>query len=137
MLLLLQLTALKGAIVKPLLKKPSLDKENFKNYRPVSNLAYLGKLIESVAIKQIDKHLSALGLHEPLQSAYTQNHSTETAMIRVVNDILCALDHGQCAYLVPLDLSAAFDTIDHQVFLSLCQCLNPPIHQTRKYSHLH
>ena len=112
-------SALKGAIVKPLLKKPSLDKENFKNYRPVSNLAYLGKLIESVAIKQIDKHLSALGLHEPLQSAYTQNHSTETAMIKVVNDILCALDRGQCAYLVLLDLSAAFDTIDHQVFLKL------------------
>ena len=112
-------SALKGAIVKPLLKKPSLDRENFKNYRPVSNLAYLGKLIESVVIEQIDEHLSTFGLHEPLQSAYTPHHSTETAIVRVTNDILCALDRGQCAYLVLLDLSAAFDTIDHQVFLSL------------------
>ena len=113
--------ALKEAIVKPLIKKPSLDKENFKNYRPVSNLAYLGKLIESVSIEQIDAHLSTLGLHEPLQSAYTPNHSTETAIMRVTNDILCALDRGQCVYLVLLDLSAAFDTIDHQVFVSRLQ----------------
>ena len=114
-------TALKDAIVKPLIKKPSLDKDNLKNYRPVSNLAYLGKLIESVAIEQIDDHLSAFGLHEPLQSAYTPHHSTETAVIKVTNDILCALDHKQCVYLVLLDLSAAFDTIDHNVFLSRLQ----------------
>ena len=109
---------LKGAIVKPLLKKPSLDKENFKNYRPVSNLAYLGKLIEGVVINQIDDHLSKFGLHEPLQSAYTPNHSTETAVLKVANDVHLALDSGQCVYLVLLDLSAAFDTIDHEVYLS-------------------
>ena len=114
-------TALKDAIVKPLIKKPSLDKDNLKNYRPVSNLAYLRKLIESVGIEQIDDHLSAFGLHEPLQSAYTPQHSTETAVIKVTNDILCALDHKQCVYLVLLDLSAAFDTIAHKVFLSRLQ----------------
>ena len=83
--------ALREAVVKPLIKKPSLDKENLKNFRPVSNLPYLGKLIE-----QVD--------------------STETALIKVTNDILRALDNRQCVYLVLLDLSAAFDTIDHQVF---------------------
>ena len=112
---------LRGAIVKPLIKKPSLDRDNLKNYRPVSNLAYLGKLIESVVIEEIDAHIYNNHLHEPLQSAYTPNHSTETAVIRVYNDILCALDHRQCVYLVLLDLSAAFDTIDHQVFLSRLQ----------------
>ena len=111
--------ALREAIVKPLIKKPSLDIENFKNYRPVSNLPYLGKLIESVVIDQIEDHLTKNKLHEPLQSAYTRNHSTETAVVRVTNDILRALDRGQCVYLVLLDLSAAFDTIDHKVFLSL------------------
>ena len=110
--------ALREAVVRPLIKKPSLDKENFKNYRPVSNLAFLGKLIESIAIEQIEDHLSINQLHEPLQSAYTPNHSTETAVVKVTNDVLCALDHRQCVYLVLLDLSAAFDTIDHQVFLS-------------------
>ena len=69
----------------------------------------------------MDSHISANELHEPLQSAYRKNHSTETALIKVTNDILRALDKRQCVFLVLLDLSAAFDTIDHQVFLSqLC-----------------
>ena len=112
---------LREAVVKPLIKKPSLDKENYKNFRPVSNLPYIGKLIEQAVIDQIENHLSAHNLHEPLQSAYTPDHSTETAVIKVTNDILCALDRGQCVYLVLLDLSAAFDTINHSVFLSRLQ----------------
>ena len=110
--------AVKEAIVKPLKKKPSLDKEDQKNFRPVSNLPFIGKLIETVVIDQIDTHLSKYHLHEPLQSAYTPGHSTETAIVKVTNDVLRALDNRQCVYLVLLDLSAAFDTIDHQVFLS-------------------
>ena len=78
---------------------------------------YIGKLIEKIAIDQINIHLSQYHLHEPLQSAYTPNHSTETAVVKVTNDILRALDCRQCVYLVLLDLSAAFDTIDHRVFL--------------------
>ena len=110
-------TVLKEAMVIPLLKKPSENKENYKNYRPVSNLPYIGKIIEQVAIDQFEDHLSAHDLHEPLQSAYTPNHSTETAIVKVVNDVLRSLDKRQCVYLVLLDLSAAFDTIDHDVFL--------------------
>ena len=108
---------LKEAIVKPLIKKPTLDKENLKNFRPVSNLPFIGKLIEHVVIDQINIHLLKYDLNEPLQSAYTPNHSTETAIVKVTNDILRALDRRQCVCLVLLDLSAAFDTIDHQVFL--------------------
>ena len=109
---------LKEAIVTPILKKSSLDSENLKNYRPVSNLPYLGKVIEKVAVNQLTNHLTENNLHESLQSAYQANHSTETALVKVSNDILLALDKGQCVYLVLLDLSAAFDTIDHSVFLS-------------------
>ena len=109
---------LKKAIVKPLIKKSSLDKENLKNFRPVSNLPFIGKIIEKIAVTQLDKHLTDYNLHEPLQSAYQANHSTETALLKVTNDILLALDNRKCAYLVLLDLSAAFDTIDHQVFLA-------------------
>ena len=113
--------SLKKAAVTPLLKKPTVNKEDLKNYRPVSNLPYIGKLIEKAAIEQMDSHISANELHEPLQSAYRKNHSTETALIKVTNDILRALDKRQCVFLVLLDLSAAFDTIDHHVFLSqLC-----------------
>ena len=111
-------TSLKQAVVKPLLKKSTLDKENLKNYRPVSNLPYIGKLIEKVAIKQMDEHLVTEDLHEPLQSAYTANHSTETALLKVTNDILLSLDERKCVLLVLLDISAAFDTIDHNVFLA-------------------
>ena len=110
-------SSLKNATVTPLLKKPGLDKENQKNYRPVSNLPYLGKTIEKAAIVQIESHLSTNDLHEPLQSAYTANHSTETALVKVTNDILQALDNNKCVFLVLLDLSAAFDTINHSVFL--------------------
>ena len=107
---------LKNALVTPVLKK-SQDKENLVNYRPVSNLPYLGKLVEKVAVKQLDAHMTDENLHEPLQSAYRSNHSTETALVKVSNDILSALDERKCVYLVLLDLSAAFDTIDHTVFL--------------------
>ena len=82
----------------------------------VSNLAFLGEVIEKAAIQQVDQHISNNNLHEP--SAYTKNHSTETALLKVSNDILCALDKGKGVYMVLLDLSAAFDTIDHTVFLS-------------------
>ena len=59
-----------------------------------------------------------VSLHEPLQSAYTSNHSTETALLEVSEDILDALDTGICVYMVLLVLSAAFDKIDHTVFLA-------------------
>ena len=67
----------------------------------------------------MEDHLSENNLHEPLQSAYKTYHSTETALVKVTNDILLALDKS--VYLVLLDLSAAFDTIDHQVFLTQLQ----------------
>ena len=60
-------------------------------------------------------------MFDPLQSAYRDTHSTETALIKVQNDILSALDAGSSAILLMLDLSAAFDTIDHDILLSrLC-----------------
>jgi hypothetical protein len=107
---------LKTAIVNPLLKKSSQDAENMKNYRPVSNLPYLGKLIENVAVNQIDSHPTKNHLHEPLQSAYRANHSVETAVLKVDNDIKLSLDKRLVVYLVLLDLSAAFDMTEHEVF---------------------
>ena len=60
-------------------------------------------------------------MFDPLQSAYIDNHSTETALIKVQNDILSALDAGSSAILLMLDLYVTFDTIDHDILLSrLC-----------------
>ena len=108
---------LKQAAVTPLLKKPTLDVENFKNFRPVSNLAYIGKVIEKVAVSQMEAHMTEHDMHEPFQSAYRAHHSTETALLRVSNDVLRSIDRRQCVLLTLLDLSAAFDTIDHGQFI--------------------
>ncbi len=105
------------ALINPILKKPQLDKEVLSNYRPVSNLTYVSKLIERVIAKQLVDHLESNNLAEIFQSAYKQYHSTETALTFVTNDILTALDQKQAVLLVLLDLSAAFDTVDHRVLL--------------------
>ena len=108
----------KIANVCPLLKKPSLDKDVLKNYRPVSNLAFVSKVIEKIVATQLNDHLLSNNLMEEFQSAYRKGHSTETALLRVQSDILQAIDRGNAAYLILLDLSAAFDTIDHETLLS-------------------
>ena len=101
----------KSAVVLPLIKKPGLDPQVFKNYRPVSNLSFLSKLI--VISSHILKHIADNELIDKFQSAYRCGHSTETALLRVYNDIVTMVGKGNGSYLVLLDLSAAFDTIDH------------------------
>ena len=110
---------LKRAFVTPLIKKLILDCEIFKNYQPVSNLSFVSKLIERIICVQLVDHLKENDLYEIFQSLYRQLHSTETALLRVQNDILQAVDSEGGAILVLLDLSAAFDTIDHQKLLDL------------------
>ena len=106
----------KTAIVKPLLKKPSLDRIA-SNYRPVSNLPYISKLIEESVIRQLSSHMVINGLGEVLQSAYKTGHSTETALTKVFDDICKSLNDNRAVYMAMLDLSAAFDTVDHRILL--------------------
>ena len=102
-----------------MIKKQGLDKESFKNYRPVSNLTFVSKILEKVILKQLEEHLVNNELMDVLQSAYRAKHSTETALLKVQSDILSSLDEeGSVVVLVLLDLSAAFDTIDHTFLLS-------------------
>ena len=109
---------MKEALIKPLLKKAPLDYEIFKNHRPVSNLMFLSKSCEKVVASQLNHHLRYNNLEELFQSAYKAGHSTESALIRVQNDVLCAIDDDRCVILLLLDLSAAFDTVDHRILLS-------------------
>ena len=109
-------TSLKHAIIKPFLKKTGLNLE-LKNYRPVSNLKYLSKIIESAVILQYNEHLTTNNLHDAKQSAYKPFHSTETLLTKISNDILQNGNNGDLTMLVLLDLSAAFDTIDHTILL--------------------
>ena len=105
----------KDSLVIPLLKKPSLDCNNLKNYRPMSNLSFISKVLERIVYSQFLNPITANKLIDKFQSAYKPEHSTETALIRVVNDMLNAIDNGNLSLLTLLDLSAAFDTIDHSI----------------------
>ena len=116
--LCLSTSFLKSAIVLRLIKKPGLDPQVFKNSRPVSNLSFLSKLIEKVISSRIFKHIADNELIDKFQSRC--GHSTETALLRVYNDIVTMVGKGNWSYLVLLDLSAAFDTIDHDtLFVTL------------------
>ena len=107
----------KNAVITPLLKKASLDPDVLSNYRPVSNLGFVSKLLEKVVSKRLNTHKVTNNLYEPYQSAYRAGHSTETAVLRVQSDILSEIDKGKCVFLVLLDLSAAFDTVSHHILL--------------------
>ena len=108
---------MKKAVVKPLLKKHNLDPLECKNYRPVSNLSYLSKLLERVVAEQLVSHLDSNNYLDKFQSAYRIGFSTETALLKVVNDALVTVNSGNLVLLVLLDLSAAFDTINHNLLL--------------------
>ena len=110
-------SSFKPAYVSPLLKKSNLDKENMKNYRPVSNLSFLSKILENAVACRLYSHLSRTKTWSQFQSAYRKSHSTETALLKIHNDILSAMDEGKVTALTLLDLSAAFDTIDHSMLL--------------------
>jgi hypothetical protein len=110
-------TVFKSAYITPLLKKPDLDPAENKSYRPISNLSVLSKTLERLVARKLLAYLYAADLMPDLQSAYRSHHSTETAVLKVLADILRAVDSGDLAALALLDLSAAFDTVDHQTLL--------------------
>ena len=107
----------KEAVVIHLLKKPGLE-SLFKILLPVSNLAYISKLTEHAVFNQIYDHIVRSGFYPQLQSAYRRYHSTETALVRVANDILLNMNSQRVTLLVLFDLSAAFDTVDHAILLN-------------------
>ena len=109
--------AWKRAVVKPLLKKPCLDCI-FRNYRPVSNLPAVSKLIEKAAIKQIQDHSDENNTTPTHQSAYRVNHSCETSLLFLHNEILSSFEKQEISNLCAIDLSVAFDTVDHGIMMS-------------------
>ena len=113
---------LKQTRVVPLLKKPTLDPDLSSSYRPISNLPLISKLIERVVAKRFTSFANSHHLFPSQQSAYRAHHSTATAVLSVHNDLVRATDKGHVSRLVLLDLSSAFDTVDHQTLLSVLDC---------------
>jgi len=113
--------AFQSAYICPLIKKSGLDEEDAKNYRLISNLPVASKLLERLVAQQLIKYLSDHNLLPDRQSAYRVFRSTETVIAHVLSDILTAMDKGDIAALTLLDLSAAFDTVDHATLLRRLQ----------------
>ena len=108
----------KLAVVRPTIKK--LGQElHCANYRPVSNLPFLSKVLEKAALVQFMEYSNCNGLLPDYQSAYRANFSCETALVKLMNDLLWSMEHQQITALMAIDLSAAFDTVDHEVLLSV------------------
>ncbi|KAK3531957.1 hypothetical protein QTP86_002245 [Hemibagrus guttatus] len=116
-------TAFKKARVIPILKKPALDPSDISNYRPVSLLSFLSKILERVVCNQLSDYLMQNNLLDPNQSGFKAAHSTETALLAVTEKLHAARSAKLSSVLILLDLSAAFDTVNHKTLLSTLRSL--------------
>ena len=108
----------KSGLIRPYLKKIGLDINDLSTYRPLTNLTHLSKIIEQAMLDQLVPFLEDVGVVPLCQSAYRKLHSTETAFCKINDDLVSNTCHGKASLLVLLDLSTAFDTVDHQLLLS-------------------
>jgi len=111
----------KTALVTPHLKKHGLDATDPASYRPISNLNTVSKILERLVLNRVIPHVMSSSNFDTVQSAYRRHHSTETALLKVTNDIFAGFDHHQSTTLVALDQSAAFDCIDQEIMISRLQ----------------
>ena len=110
---------LKKAIVKPLLKNNNCDRNTFNNYRPISNLTFIGKLIERVVQVRLQDHMDKINFNNTTQFGYKKNHSCEMLLLKFLNDVLVGINSRNGVIVMLIDLSAAFDTVDHAKLLNI------------------
>ena len=110
---------LTGAIIRPLLKEYNLDFNLFNNFRPVSNLEFLGKIIERVVLSRLQEHMTNINYCNNTQFGYKKSHSTELLLLKFMNDLLVGIDSKNGVVVLLIDLSAAFDTVNHKKLLNI------------------
>ena len=106
---------MKYAYITPILKKHNLDSSILSNYRPISKIASISKAMERIVTRQIIDYIISNYILDCFQSAYLPNRSTETILNIVFNDIILSMNNNISCYLVLLDLSSAFDTLNHRI----------------------
>ncbi|KAK3556650.1 hypothetical protein QTP70_011297 [Hemibagrus guttatus] len=116
-------TVFKIARVIPILKKPALNPSDISNYRPVSLLSFLSKILKRVVCNQLSDYLMQNNFYDPNQSGFKAAHSTETALLAVTEKLHAARSAKLSSVLILLDLSAAFDTVNHKTLLSTLRSL--------------
>ena len=107
----------KMAVVTPLIKKEGLDVDYFTNFLSISNVSLVSKMLERLVCQRMNTHLQNIGTLQPVKSAYRRFYSTETALTKVMSDNIMAADAGDITLLTLLDLSAAFDRVNHVILL--------------------
>ena len=107
----------KHTVVTPVQKKAGLDVDDPSNFRPISNDSLTSKILERLVWSRLDVHLNRIDTIPSVQSAYSRKHSTETTLAQLSSDIVMATVRGDVSLLALLDLSAAFDTVDHGIIL--------------------
>ena len=111
------LPPMKHAVVTPILKKRCSDVNILINYRPISNIAFVAKITERFVAQQLQRFMDVNGIYGVYQSAYRPQHSAESALLRIHNDVALSIDSRRSVLLVLLDLTAAFDTTDHTILM--------------------
>ena len=105
----------KHATIRPVIKDMDGDTEEYNNYRPISDTSFIAKLLEKTAFIELNTRVKAYNLHAGNQSGYREKHSCETCMVKIIHDINDMIENGNMVALILLDLSAAFDTVDHEI----------------------
>ena len=108
---------IKSDLVAHILKKRCLDHNDLNNYRPVSNLCFIAKILEILVLSQVSSYLNSRNLSNTCQSAYRPGHSTETALVKVVSDLFLSPIKGNISVLALLDFYSAFETIVHSILV--------------------
>ena len=105
----------KSAPDTPILKKRCLRNNDLNKYRTVSNLCFIADILEKLVLSKVSSY--SHNLKNTCQSAYRTGHSTETALLKIVNDLFLSLSKGNISVLALLDISSALDTIVHPILV--------------------
>ena len=116
-------SCMKLANVIPTIKKPDFDKSLLASYRPISHLSYISKVLERVVAIQLNDYILSNKILNKFQSAYTKNKNTETALVYIINFLQRASFNKHSSVIILLDLSAAFDTLDHSTLMLRLQSI--------------